>query len=71
MPPFRYEYPLGLLTLAVAAIGDLQLGVAGAAGALAQLAFGVVGASIVAANRIRVLLLLLLLLLQGGRWEEQ
>lgn len=42
----------------MAAIGDLQLGVAGAAGALAQLAFGVVGASIVAANRIRVLLLL-------------
>jgi len=53
----------GGLTLAVAPIGDLQLGVVGAAGALAQLALGVVGASVGAANRIRVLLMLLLLLL--------
>jgi len=53
----------GRLTLAVAPIGDLQLGVVGAAGALAQLALGVVGASVGAANRIRVLLMLLLLLL--------
>lgn len=37
----------------MAPIGDLQLGVVGAAGALAQLALGVVGASVAAANRIR------------------
>lgn len=48
---------IGALTLAVAPIGDLQLGVVGAAGALAQLALGVVGASVGAANRIRMLLL--------------
>lgn len=38
--------------LATATIGNLQLGVVGAAGALAQLALGVVGASVGAANRI-------------------
>jgi len=61
----------GGLTLAVAPIGDLQLGVVGAAGALAQLALGVVGASVGAANRIRVLLMLLLLLLFCCCWRTK